>query len=251
MTALLQPPVRVYVVDDDHDTTECMRMLLEIWGHDVHVANDGASAIEQAPRINPDVMMVDLAMPRIDGLEVARRIRQNSELNHTSLVAVSGYADQQHRELALAAGFDECLVKPLPAEDILALLDRVRSRIAKSKHLTALAADAVKVSRERKAASRSSSQPAQVALAGRVPAGRVPAGRVPVRLQKSGISDVLSLNDRAAAERLRLWLKEGGCRVGPVFEQAIGQWAFFNYSRRQLRHAMTENEEFSIQPAAH
>jgi CheY-like chemotaxis protein len=239
MAALLEAPVCVYVVDDDRDTTECMRLLLEIWGHDVHVANGGAMAIEQAPHINPDLMMVDLAMPRIDGLEVARRIRQYRELDHTSLVAVSGYAGQHHRELALAAGFDECFIKPVPAEHVLALLERVRRRIEESKRITAKSAEAVAISRARKAKSL---QPPQS------PASAV---GVPVRLQKSGISDVVCLSDRAAAERLRQWLKERGCRVGPVFEQAAGQWAFFNYSRRQLRSVIGGNNEFSLQPPAH
>lgn len=237
MTALLDSPVRVYIVDDDRDTTECMRLLLQIWGHDVHVANDGALAIEQAPRINPDLMLVDLAMPRVDGLEVARRVRECHELDHMSLVAVSGYADLQHREMALAAGFDECLVKPVPPEHILALLERVRKRVAETKRLTAQAAEAVALSQERKAKSRSSLE---------VPLPARTTG-IPVRLQKSGISDVVCLDDRAAAERLRNWLRSRGCRVGPVFVKGPDQWAFFNYSRRQLRCLMAENTEYSIQ----
>lgn len=240
MTALLDSPVRVYIVDDDRDTTECMRLLLQIWGHDVHVANDGALAIEQAPRINPDLMLVDLAMPRTDGLEVARRVRGCRELDHTSLVAVSGYADPQHREMALAAGFDECLVKPVPPEHILAVLERVRKRVAETKRLTAQAAEAVALSQERKAKSRSS---LEVSLPART-------NGIPVRLQKSGISDVVCLEDREAAERLRQWLRARGCRVGPVFAKAPNHWAFFNYSRRQFRCLMAENEEYSIQTSA-
>lgn len=236
MTALLESPVRVFVVDDDRDTTECVRMLLEIWGHDVHVANDGELAVEQAPRINPDLMMVDLGMPRVDGLEVARRVRQNSDLNHTSLVAVSGYADLRHRELALAAGYDEYLVKPLPAQEMQALLDRVRRRVVKSKQLAALAADAVRRSQERKAKSLDAPEPT---LCER-------ATGLPVTLRKSGISDVLSLSEREAAERLREWLKVRSCRVGPVFEQEGGQWAFFNYSRRQMRSVIANNDEFCV-----
>jgi len=125
-------PLRVFVVDDDQDTTESMRLLLKHWGHEVHVANDGFFAVEQAPNVKPDLMLVDLAMPKFDGLAVARRLRSDPALAEMPLVALTGYADPPHRQQALDAGFDECLIKPLPADDLLGLLDRVRSRIAAS-----------------------------------------------------------------------------------------------------------------------
>jgi CheY-like chemotaxis protein len=109
--------MRVFVVDDDCATTECMSLLLKHWGHDVHVANHGSVAIEEAPRFKPDVMLVDLAMPVVDGLTVARRIREMPELVTTSLVALTGWSDTSHRQQALEAGFEECLTKPLPVDD--------------------------------------------------------------------------------------------------------------------------------------
>jgi DNA-binding response OmpR family regulator len=229
--------MRVFVVDDDRDTTECMRLLFQLWGHDVRVANDGATAIEQAPLILPDLMMVDLAMPLVDGLQVARRIRQFAELARTSLVAVSGYGDLRHQKEALAAGFDECLLKPLPAAELLSLVDRVRARIEATRDRAYLSAEAVATSQARKAKAAASLQTP-------LP---VTSGPVLVRLHKSGISDVVSLNDRGAAERLRHWLSQRGCRVGPVYESKPGEFAFFNYSRRQLRQALRDSAEFRVE----
>lgn len=236
MNAVLSSALRVFVVDDDQDTTECMRMLFKLWGHDVHVANDGAMALEQAPLINPDLMLIDLGMPVIDGLQVARCLRQRRELDHTSLVAVSGYADPRHQQDALAAGFDECLVKPLPADAILALVDRVRARIGDWKERVALSAEAVATSTEIKAK----------ALGALKTAPLPPPEATSVRIHKSGISDVVSLTDRAAAERLRKCLSERGCRVGSVFEPQPGEAAFFNYSRRQLQQVLSDNPEYRI-----
>jgi CheY-like chemotaxis protein len=241
MNALATSPMRVFVVDDDRDTTECMRLLLEHWGHDVHIANEGAVAVAQAPLIKPDLMLVDLGMPRVDGLQVARQVRQVSDLVHTSLVAVTGYADAPHREQALAAGFDECLVKPLPLEQLLALLERVRVRIAASGERAALSMKLVRQSRERTSAFRESAT-------GSAATAIDSAGTAtkPLRVDKSGISDVVHLPDREAAERLRQWLRERGCRLGPVFEPSPNDYAFFNYSRRQMRMVLRDHPEFRI-----
>jgi CheY-like chemotaxis protein len=233
--------MRVYLVDDDHDTTDCMRLLFKHWGHDVHVANDGALAIEEAPFIRPDLMLVDLGMPQIDGLQVARRLRARAELAETSLVAVTGYADAPHCERALAAGFDECLIKPLPVESMLALLDRVQARIAATRERAALAVEAVVQSRQ--AVAQDGEVRASVQIGPNQP-DLAPPECVAVRLQKSGISDILLLGDEASARRLRDWLRERGCRVGPVFRSDSGDAAFYNYSRRQARRLLRDNSEF-------
>lgn len=228
------PPMRVYVVDDDRDTTECMRLLISRWGHDVHVANDGGSAIEEAPKFKPNVMLVDLGMPLIDGLMVARRVREVPELSGTSLVALTGFADPSHRQEALDAGFDEYLVKPLPLDELERLLKRVDERIAKSRELTALAKELRAQSQERTAKADASWSD----LLGEP---------VTVKIEKSGISDLLSLSDRAAAECLRRWLHEQSCRVGPVFEPSPGQAAFYTYSRRLTRSLLSNHPKFRVE----
>jgi hypothetical protein len=70
---------------------------------------------------------------------------------------------------------------------------------------------------------------------------------VSIRVQKSGISDVLVLEDRELAAKLRLWLKDRACRVGPLFEPSAGRFAFFNYSRRQARALLASHPTFRIE----
>lgn len=237
MEALSALPMNVYVVDDDRDTTECTRLLLEIWGHKVFVANCGADAIEQAPQIKPDLMLVDLGMPRVDGLQVARKVRQYSTLAHTSLVALTGYADQPHIDQALAAGFDECLVKPLPIDEMQALLERVRLRVGQARERTAQAREAAAQTRQTNDRTRSSLGVTHAADAD---------GVVDVRVRKSGISELFCFADRTKAEELRAWLHERGCRLGPIFEPAAGEVAFFNYSRQLARRLLRENRRFRL-----
>lgn len=236
MDALSALPICVYVVDDDRDTTECLRLLLEIWGHQVHVANGGAEAIARAPQLNPHLMLVDLGMPQVDGLQVARRVRENPALAHTMLVAITGYGDPAHLEQAREAGFDECVIKPLPADDLQALLGRVRERIVQV--------------RERCAASGESAGKNLEPAAGDRPAIEtsppVASDRVDVRIRKSGISELFYFADQASAQELRGWLRQRGCRVGPVFEPSAGQIAFFNYSRHQARRLLHESPQFRI-----
>ena len=168
---MVAAPMRVLVVDDDADTTECMSLLLKHYGHEVRVANRGVSAIEQAPIFRPDLMLVDLAMPQVDGLTVARQVRLRPELANISLVAVTGYVDPAHRQQALDAGFDECLAKPLPLDQLLQLLARVRARIDASRQRAAQAAEAAAAARQLAKGSR------QALGRGQRPTGRRIAAR--------------------------------------------------------------------------
>jgi CheY-like chemotaxis protein len=243
MTALA--PMRVFVVDDDRDTTECMRLLIKQWGHEVHVANQAVTAIEQAPFVKPHVMLVDLAMPIVDGLTVARKVREVPDLASMSLVALTGYADPQHRQQALDAGFDEFLIKPLPIDQLQALLDRVRARVAKSQARTALSVEAAAASQDLKSKSlQTLDEPSETTLRDTLALGDT---SVMIRVQKSGISDIVILDDRGVADRLRSWLRDRGCRVGPVFEPAAGQVAFYVYSRRQARSLLAAHPKLQIE----
>jgi CheY-like chemotaxis protein len=237
-------PLRVFVVDDDRDTTECMRLLIGHWGHEVHIANDSALAIERAQVVKPDLMLVDLGMSAIDGLTVARRLREVSDLTKMSLVALTGYTDPQHRQQALDAGFDEYLVKPLPADALQALLSRVGSRVGATRDRSALAIETAAMSRDQAdQARRDSSKGAEPSTEGDILEGSALGDHafeargdvIAVRLEKSGISDCLIVDNIEIAERVRLWLRQRGCRVGPVFELAPGCWAFYSYSRRKAR----------------
>jgi two-component system CheB/CheR fusion protein len=121
-------PVRVLVVDDNADVAEGLMMLLELLGHRVRVAHDGMAALE-AVRVNvPDLMLVDIGLPGMDGYELARNVRQDSRLKGVVLVALTGYGRDEDKRKAIEAGFDEHLVKPLTVETFQKLLGRLEAR---------------------------------------------------------------------------------------------------------------------------
>lgn len=119
--------VRVLVVEDNADVSGCLALLLKHFGCDVRVHDDGEAALAEAAAYMPDLLLIDLAMPRMDGLTFAKRIRQRAEFSQTLMVAVSGYGDARHRGLSIEAGFNDCLLKPVAAEQYLALVERVRA----------------------------------------------------------------------------------------------------------------------------
>jgi CheY-like chemotaxis protein len=97
-------------------------MLLRMLGHEVDVAYDGRAAIDTAVRNRPDVVLLDIGLPGIDGYEVARALRADSRTAVTRLVACTGYGRDGDRELAQAAGFDRHAVKPVTAQTLLEIL---------------------------------------------------------------------------------------------------------------------------------
>lgn len=107
------PGHRLLVVDDNDDAARSLAMLLRLQGHDVQVANDGASALEVATALRPALIFLDLGMPGMDGYEVARRIRQTAGLQQTVLAALTGWGQQEDRRRTAEAGFDHHLVKPV------------------------------------------------------------------------------------------------------------------------------------------
>jgi CheY-like chemotaxis protein len=104
---------RVLVADDNHDSAESLGMLLEMAGHEVRLAYDGQEALESAGHFLPDVMLLDIGLPKLDGFEVASRLRRDSRHDRMLLVAVTGYGTDSDRERARAAGFDHHLMKPV------------------------------------------------------------------------------------------------------------------------------------------
>jgi two-component system CheB/CheR fusion protein len=118
--------VRVLVVDDVVDLAESTLMLLGILGYEAHMVHDGRSAIEAARRIRPDVMLLDIGMPSMNGYEVAERLRSEQDLKGMLMVAMTGYGTEEHHRRARAAGFDHHLVKPVTAETLQAVLQSAR-----------------------------------------------------------------------------------------------------------------------------
>ena len=111
---------RVLVVDDLTESAETLASILIWMGHDAVALNEGPAAIDWILANHPDLVFLDIAMPGLDGYEVARRLRQHPELRATVLVALTGYGQQEDRRRALEAGFDFHLIKPM---DIAALED--------------------------------------------------------------------------------------------------------------------------------
>lgn len=105
--------LRVLVVDDHVAQAQILaRLLTKLWQHEVEVAHDGPAALEIAARFRPDLILLDIGLPRMDGYEIARRLRLDPALAKTMLVALTGYGQDEHRQRTRDAGFDAHLVKP-------------------------------------------------------------------------------------------------------------------------------------------
>jgi DNA-binding response OmpR family regulator len=115
-------PLRVLVVDDCADAADSLAALVRLWGYRPVVAYDGGTAQVAAQANPPDVVLLDLALPVLDGLEVARWLRRQPGLCGVLVVAVTGYGDESFRHRADEAGFDWYLVKPIDLEWLQRLL---------------------------------------------------------------------------------------------------------------------------------
>jgi CheY-like chemotaxis protein len=117
---------RILVVDDNRDATETLAALLQLSGHETATAYDGKSAIEIAESFRPDVLLLDIGMPELNGYEVARRVRALPWGGETTLVALTGWGQEDDRRRSQDAGFDAHLVKPVDHAQLMQLLASVR-----------------------------------------------------------------------------------------------------------------------------
>lgn len=113
---------RVLVVDDDRASADIAVLLLEELGHEARAAYDGTSAIAAAQAWRPDVVLVDLRLPGVDGFEVARAIRSDPQTSAARLVALTGMSDDESKVAALRAGFDAHVVKGLALSEMMEVL---------------------------------------------------------------------------------------------------------------------------------
>ena len=119
--ALTMAPVpvsrrKVLLIDDNDDMRQMLASALSIQGHEVSEAADGLSGVRLAGELRPEVAIIDIGLPEVDGYEVARRLKTNAATRHIRLVALTGYGQQEDKQRAFEAGFDEHLTKPVDAE---------------------------------------------------------------------------------------------------------------------------------------
>jgi CheY-like chemotaxis protein len=119
----------ILVVEDNMDGRESLRDLLEIWGHKVDLAENGHEGVEQALALRPDVALIDIGLPGMDGNEVAQRIRASFGTDPLVLIAMTGYGQPDDRRRALQAGFDSYLVKPVDPAYLSRLLGEVGQQL--------------------------------------------------------------------------------------------------------------------------
>lgn len=112
------------VVDDSVDTAEMLALFLSAHGHDTRVVHDGPAAIEEADRFRPQVVLLDLSMPGVSGIDVCRELRQQPWGGGMFIVALTGWTGERHRSESAAAGFDLYLTKPVEPNALLSVLQR-------------------------------------------------------------------------------------------------------------------------------
>ena len=118
-------PLRILVVDDNADAATTMGRLLSLRGHQVQVVHDGTAALARIEPFGPHVVLLDLGMPGMDGLETAERIRIGPPGDQPVLIAITGWGQEQDRRLTQAAGFTAHLTKPVNLDQLEAVLSQI------------------------------------------------------------------------------------------------------------------------------
>jgi CheY-like chemotaxis protein len=108
--------LRILVVEDNRDSADSLRMLLELYGYEVTVAYTGPEGVRAAEEWHPNVVLCDIGLPGLDGYGVARKLRGNPATAKTRMIAVTGYGNEEDRFRSQEAGFDRHMVKPVDPE---------------------------------------------------------------------------------------------------------------------------------------
>ena len=122
MQDTLTPTLRVLIADDSKDAADSLATLVQQWGHEPHVAYDGQQALDVAAVSSPHVAVLDIGMPRLDGWEVARRLRERPGWGLTLLLALTGYGREEDALRSRKMGFDHHLTKPHEPDELRSLL---------------------------------------------------------------------------------------------------------------------------------
>ena len=121
----MTPQKHLLIVDDYPDALDIWAFYLRAMGYRVSTASDGASAIAEAERLLPDLIVLDLELPQVSGFDVAQRLRDNPDTHDIPLIAATGYSQASQVERAHAAGFDRVLLKPCDPDFLLLEIERL------------------------------------------------------------------------------------------------------------------------------
>ena len=127
------PTARILIVEDNHDAREMLKMLLESEGYQVGTAADGISALAAIETEKPQVALIDIGLPELDGYGVAHRVREQLGSDAVRLIALTGYGQPSDRKKTRAAGFDEHLTKPVDLAELKQVLVRAAENIEVSR----------------------------------------------------------------------------------------------------------------------
>lgn len=116
-------PRRIMVVDDNADAAQALVLLIGTEGHEVQMASDGRQALELADAFKPELILLDISMPGLNGYEIARCLQQRPWAQCLTLVAVSGWGEPEDKQRAVAAGFSCYLVKPVASDEVMAVIN--------------------------------------------------------------------------------------------------------------------------------
>jgi CheY-like chemotaxis protein len=124
--------LRVLVADDNRDAADSMSFLVKMWGHEVRQTYDGAAAFEMAAAYRPDVLLLDISIPKDGWLPAGKQIRRQTRITEALLIAITGWADNAHRLLGKVAGFDHFLPTPVELSILEEFLLLQQDRLAES-----------------------------------------------------------------------------------------------------------------------
>lgn len=129
---------KILVVDDDPDISRFVEVNLRTYGYEVHLAADGIQALERAQELRPDLILLDVMMPKLDGFEVARRLRADPRMSNVSIIMLTAKAMSADKVLGLTAGADDYIIKPFDPIELLARVKGVLRRAGEMKAMSPL-----------------------------------------------------------------------------------------------------------------
>jgi CheY-like chemotaxis protein len=121
------PKRRILVVDDNRDGADSLAMMLRLMDNDVRTAHDGVAAVVAAEQFRPEIILMDVGMPRLNGLDATRRIREQSWAHNMVIIALTGWGQENDRERSREAGCDGHLIKPVNLSELEMLLGGMQS----------------------------------------------------------------------------------------------------------------------------